>query len=294
LDTDSRSEQREIGVTTVLREMTGRVAVVTGGNKGIGFAIVKALCQQYDGSVYLTARDITRGTNAVKELEKQGFKPKFHQLDITDDDSITKFRDYLRSTYGGLDVLVNNAAIAFKVKATEPFEVQAEETVRVNYFSLRKVCTILYPLLRPHARVVHVSSSAGRLCNITGKALKQKLADPNLTETELDTIMQEFVDAAKSGKHLEVGWSNSSYHASKIGVSALAGIHQTMFNADPREDIAVNAVHPGYVDTDMTSHTGPLTPEEGAVAPVYCALLPENTEIKGKYIWFDKTLSNWK
>lgn len=56
----------------------------------------------------------------------------------------------------------------------------------------------------------------------------------------------------------------------------------------------MNAVHPGYVDTDMTSHKGHLTPDQGAVAPVYCALLPKNTEIKGKYIWFDKTLSEWK
>lgn len=88
---------------------------VTGGNKGIGYAIVRSLCQQYDGHVYLTARDITRGLNAVSELEKQGLKPKFHQLDISDDESITKFRDYLKNTYGGLDVLINNAAIAFKV-----------------------------------------------------------------------------------------------------------------------------------------------------------------------------------
>lgn len=78
--------------------------------------------------------------------------------------------------------------------ATESVGVQAEETIRVNYFSLRKVCTALYPLLRPHARVVHVSSSAGRLSNITGEALKQKIADPNLTETELDKIMRDFVE----------------------------------------------------------------------------------------------------
>lgn len=94
--------------------------------------------------------------------------------------------------------------------------------------------------------------------------------------------------------HLQVGWSNSTYVASKIGVTALAGIHQSMFNTDPREDIAVNAVHPGYVDTDMSSHKGTLTPDQGAIAPVYCALLPENTEIKGKYIWYDKTLAEWK
>lgn len=77
--------------------------------------------------------------------------------------------------------------------AKEPFAVQAEETIRVNYFSLRRVCTALYPLLRPHARVVHVSSSAGRLSNISGEALKKKIADPNLTEEELDNIMREFV-----------------------------------------------------------------------------------------------------
>lgn len=100
--------------------------------------------------------------------------------------------------------------------------------------------------------------------------------------------------AAKLGTHLRDGWSNSAYAISKIGVSALAGIQQAMFDADPRRDIVVNAVHPGYVDTDMTSHKGNLTPEQGAVAPVYCALLSENTEIKGKYIWFDKTLSEWK
>lgn len=98
----------------------------------------------------------------------------------------------------------------------------------------------------------------------------------------------------KKNTHSQNGWSNSAYAVSKVGVSALAVIHQAKFNNDPREDIAVNAVHPGYVDTDMTSHKGPLTPDQGAVAPIYCALLPNDTEIKGKYIWYDKTLSDWK
>lgn len=271
-----------------------RIAVVTGGNKGIGFAIVKGLCQNFDGIVYLTARDNQRGLNAVKSLESEGLKPKFHQLDVTDDDSIKTFRDYLQKTHGGLDILVNNAAIAFSTNATEPFGYQAEETLKVNYFSLRKVCDILYPLLRPHARVVHVSSSAGRLVNVPGESLKKQLSNPKLTEKELDDIMSEFVKLAKDGSHLEHGWANSAYVASKVGVSALAGIHQAMFNNDSREDIAVNSVHPGYVDTDMTNHKGPLTPEQGAVGPIYCALLPQNTDIKGRYIWFDKTLSDWK
>ncbi|XP_076753421.1 carbonyl reductase [NADPH] 1 [Xylocopa sonorina] len=270
-----------------------RVAVVTGGNKGIGFAIVKGLCKQFDGVVYLTARDDTRGMNAVKQLEEQGLKPKFHQLDVTDEASISTFHDYLQKTYGGLDVLVNNAAIAFKTAATEPFSLQAEETIRVNYFGLRKVCTKLYPLLKPHARVVHLSSSAGRLSLIPSESLKKRLSDSSLTEEQLDDIMREFVNTAKANTHLENGWSNSAYVASKVGVSALARIHQRMFDSDSRQDLVVNSVHPGYVDTDMTSHKGPLTPDQGAEAPIFCALLPENTDIKGKYIWYDKSLVEW-
>ncbi|XP_076247362.1 carbonyl reductase [NADPH] 1 [Calliopsis andreniformis] len=270
-----------------------RVAVVTGGNKGIGFAIVKGLCKQFDGIVYLTARDVTRGLNAVKQLEEQGLTAKFHQLDVTDESSISTFRDYLQKTHDGLDVLVNNAAIAFKVQATEPFSLQAEETVNVNYFGLRKVCSLLYPLLKPHARVVHVSSSSGRLSLIPNESLKKRFSNPNLTEEELDKIMHEFVEAAKTNTHLEKGWSNSAYVASKVGVCALARVHQNMFNSDSREDLAVNSVHPGYVDTDMTSHKGTLTPDQGAVAPIFCALLPENTDIKGKYIWYDKSLVEW-
>lgn len=51
---------------------------VTGGNKGIGYAIVKGLCERYDGVVYLTARDEGRGRAAVNELNKVRFKAK-HQ-----------------------------------------------------------------------------------------------------------------------------------------------------------------------------------------------------------------------
>lgn len=89
---------------------------VTGGNKGIGFAIVKGLCEKFNGIVYLTARDIGRGEVAVGKLKAKGLSPRFHQLNITDQTSVNKFQDYLKSTHGGIDLLINNAAIAFKVK----------------------------------------------------------------------------------------------------------------------------------------------------------------------------------
>lgn len=230
---------------------------------------------------------------AIKQLEEQGLKPKFHQLDITDDNSISTFYNYLEQKYKGLDILVNNAAIAFKMDAKEPFSIQAAETLKINYFGLRKVCSKLYPLLKPHARVVHVSSSSGHLSLIPSETLRNRFLNPNLTEEELDNIMHEFVDAAKTNTHLEKGWANSAYVVSKVGVSALARVHQKIFDSDSRQDLVVNAVHPGYVATDMTSHRGTLTPDQGAEAPVFCALLPENTNIKGKYIWYDKSLVDW-
>ncbi|XP_044741230.1 carbonyl reductase [NADPH] 1-like isoform X2 [Chrysoperla carnea] len=268
-----------------------RVAVVTGSNKGIGYAIVKGLCEKFDGVVYLTARNVERGQEAVKKLNDLGFKPEFHQLDINDVSSIDKFRDHIKEKYGGIDVLVNNAAIAFKNEDTTPFAVQSEVTVDVNYFGLLRVCKSLFPILKPHARVVNISSLAGHLFCIPSAELRQEFAQPSLTEEKLSTLMKKFVSDAKEGKHFERGWGNSAYVVSKVGVSALTFIQQREIKTP---GVVVNAVHPGYVDTDMSSHKGPLTIEQGAEAPLFLALQPvgEN-EIKGKYVWFDKKIVDW-
>lgn len=57
------------------------------------------------------------------------------------------------------------------------------------------------------------------------------------------------------------------------------------------KNIQVNCVHPGYVDTDMTNHKGPLTIEEGASAPLFLSLEPHN--LKGQYVWRDSTVADW-
>ena len=64
----------------------------------------------------LLARDEVRGQEAVATLQKEGLHPKFHQLDIDDPESIKRLCQFLVDTYGGLDVLVNNAGIAYKVR----------------------------------------------------------------------------------------------------------------------------------------------------------------------------------
>lgn len=271
-----------------------RIAVVTGGNKGIGLSIVKFLCQKFDGIVYLTARDEGRGKAAVAELERMKLRPKFHQLDIDDLTSVQTFKSYIKETHGGLDVLVNNAGIAYKVSSTAPFGEQAENTIKTNYFGTLRVCNELFPLLRPHARVVNVSSLCGMLNKIKGEELKKKLNSPDITVDELTALMNQFVQDAKNNVHIEKGWGSSAYNVSKVGVTVLTFIQQRAFENDPREDIVVNCVHPGYVDTDMTSHKGPLTPDQGADAPTYLALLPPNVDSpRGEFVWYDRKITPW-
>jgi len=272
-----------------------KVAVVTGSNKGIGFAVVKTLLQHpFDGLVYLTARDVDRGQAALKELEKLGLKPRFHQLDITSPTSVAAFRDYIKNTYGGLDVLVNNAAIAFSLDAPEPFGVQAKETVKVNYFDTLAFCGEIFPLLRKGARVSNVSSSFGHLSQIPGEELRKQLSADDLIEDKLSELLTTFVKQANDGTHVEAGWPNSTYKVSKVGLSALTRIQQRYFDKNrPGDDILVNHCHPGYVDTDMSSHKGTLSIEQGAVAPTYLALLPPGDKLRGGYVWHDKRVVDW-
>ena len=78
-----------------------RVAIVTGANKGIGLAIMRRMCKEFNGDVILTARDKSRGQTAVTQLEGEGLHPKFHQLDIDSRDSISGLKEFVEKNYGG-------------------------------------------------------------------------------------------------------------------------------------------------------------------------------------------------
>lgn len=83
------------------------MAVVTGANKGIGYALVKRLAEM-GLTVVLTARDINKGKEAVESLNKEsGLHVAFCQLDVSDPLSIDAFASWLQQTYGGLDILVS-------------------------------------------------------------------------------------------------------------------------------------------------------------------------------------------
>lgn len=266
-----------------------KVAVVTGSNKGIGYAIVKGLCAKFDGDVYLTARDIARGEEAVEKLKLSGFNPLFHQLDITDQNSIDTFKDYIKSKHGGLDILINNAGV-YASDSLSKAE-QAKQNVGVNYFGTLKISEALFPLLRQNAKVVNVSSSAGRLQRIPSTDLQAKFKDPTLTIENLNKLMEQYTKDAEDNTYIANGWGDSAYVVSKVGLSALTILQQKIFDSEqPNRNISANSVHPGYVDTDMTNHKGPLTIEEGSKGPLFLAL---EANLKGQYVWFDCRVVEW-
>jgi len=271
-----------------------KVALVTGSNKGIGFAIVRALCKQFDGLVYLTARNEELGLKAVKELENEGLKPAYLQLDIDNQESINNAAAFIKQKHGGLDILINNAAIAFKVADTTPFHTQAEISIRINFYGTLNVCNSFFPLLRSHARVVNVSSRAGPLSAIKDEKIRHKLTNDNATTDDIIQVLERFVQASKENKHQELGFPNSAYGTSKIGVTALTRVQQRLLQKDAtRSDIIVNACCPGYVATDMSSFKGHLTIDQGAITPVYLALIPENASgPRGEFV-ADKQVQKW-
>ena len=274
--------------------MHKKVAVVSGSNKGIGLAIVRALCKKFDGDVILTSRNDDRGLEAVKQLEGEGLKPKYHQLDIDDVASVERLRGDMVSEYGGIDVLINNAAIAFKSADTTPFGTQAAVSLKTNYFSLLKTSKILLPIVKSNGRVVNVSGFLSVMCLAKCSPELQKLfRSDTITEEELSAKMNEFIAAAQKGVHQKEGWPNSAYGVSKIGVTVLSRIHARLLREQGKNDILLNACNPGWVRTDMAGPNAQKSPDEGAETPVYLALLPvDASEPHGQYV-SDKKVQKW-
>lgn len=132
------------------------------------------------------------------------------------------------------------------------------------------------------------------LCRVPGENLKQKLASEDLTRDQLDQLVEAYLEDVSNNVHKEKGWPLSAYSTSKVLLTALTRIQQKELEQSGIKDVVINACHPGYVDTDMTSHMGPLSPEEGAACPTYLALLPigEDTP-RGQMFWKDCKQVDW-
>ena len=177
-------------------------------------------------------------------LEGEGLNPKFHQLDIDSVESIENLKKYISTSYGGLDVLINNAGMAYKRASTVPFTKQAENTIRVNFTGTLNVTRALLPLVRPHGRIVNVSSMTSKLSQVSAP-LQKEFSDPTLTEAQLVGMMRQFVEDVVAGCHQERGYSNTAYGTSKLGVTALTKVSLSISNCYN----TVETLHMGYRDT---------------------------------------------
>jgi NAD(P)-dependent dehydrogenase (short-subunit alcohol dehydrogenase family) len=204
--------------------------LITGANKGLGFETARQLIAA-GHDVYVGARDENRGRAAADELGA-----RFVRLDVTDDASVTAAFEQIEAD-GGLDVLVNNAGVEGRLPdngIVTPADTTAEEIRAIfetNVFGLVRVTHAFLPLLRRSASPVIVNLSSG-LASLTD------LSDPD------------------SYTHFYPG---VSYPASKATVNAI-----TIQFAKAFPGFRINAVEPGYTNTDLNGRTGTQTVEEGA------------------------------
>jgi len=263
----------------------GRVAVVTGANKGIGFFIASQLASSgLFSNVILGCRDATRGKSAVEEINKKLISSSptlssfasvsFLPLDLSEPSSHSTFKHLIEENFGGrIDVLVNNGALAFKGSDPTPFMEQTKPTLDVNFRRTLEFTEILLPMMRKHgndARIVNVASMAGRLKQIRSQELQAQFRDANLSLTKLRRLVDQFESDVQNGVHSQKGWGSSNYGMSKLSLIAATKVLAREENA---YGIKVNCCCPGYCDTDMTSHRGTRSPEDGAKNAVLLATM---------------------
>ncbi len=217
---------------------TSTIALVTGGNKGIGRETVRRLAA-LGWTVYLGSRDPERGKAAAAELGADGADVRFLPLDVTSDESVAEAARTVTAETGRLDVLVNNAGVVGAGAAAEDTEISDFVTVYgVNVLGPVRTTQAFLPLLRAseEPRIVMVSSGMGSIT---------RTSDPELLESTFATLV---------------------YTSSK---SALNMITSQYARALP--GFRVNAADPGYTATDFNNHQGHQTVEEGAEASVALA-----------------------
>src|SRR5881396_45754 len=240
------------------------IALVTGANRGLGLETSNQLHAQ-GFRVVLTSRKESAGIAAARKLDPDGKGVVYHQLDVTDRQSISALAGDLPSLAPRLDLLVNNAGIG-SWGADRRASVR---TIETNYFGSRDVTDALLPFIPDGSRVVMVSSGLGELSTL-GRDLRPQFADPSLTRPALDSLVSSYLASLEAGETKRSGWP-SAYSVSKVALNALTRILARELS--PR-GIRVNAVCPGWVRTDMGGRGATRSVPVGGRSIVLGVMLP--------------------
>lgn len=227
-----------------------KIALITGANKGIGFACARQLGKM-GYTVLIGARDESRGKEAAGTLKSEGIDAVPVILDITRQDTMNSTLRFIENEYGRLDVLVNNAGI-FLEKGILPSKLDLQdlkETFEVNFFGIFALTMALLPLLRDSAagRIVQVSSGQGSLTRASGN---------------------------------DSGRLQLAYNCSKAALNMMTIQLAKEFAGTP---LKINSAAPGYTMTDMNEGKGSRTVDEAAEIIVRLATLDDNGSSGGYF-----------
>jgi len=218
-----------------------KIAVVTGAYRGLGLETCRQLAE-LGFRVLLTARREAEGKAAADRLSQGGALVTFHPLDVADGGSATALRDHIRTSYGRLDVLVNNAGIfpdpSPGSAESSVFEAELEPIRRAfetNTLGALRLSRLLIPLMQGNGRVVNVSSGMGQLTDMNGCCPAYRLS-----KTAMNAVTRIFADELKG------------------------------------TGVKVNSVCPGWVRTDMGGPDADLDVTAGARGIVWAATLPDD------------------
>jgi NAD(P)-dependent dehydrogenase (short-subunit alcohol dehydrogenase family) len=216
-----------------------RIAIVTGGNRGIGHEIARQLLKA-DLFVIVGARDKAKCQAAVEALGKVGANVAAFPLDVNDTKSVRRFVEHVEKHHGSPSVLVHNAGVypeATDAKVVDSTTAIWRETFETNLFGPVRMCREVVPLMRKlrYGRIVNMSSGLGQL-------------------------------------H-QMGEGSPAYRVSKAALNALT---RTLAAEVAGAGILVNSMSPGWVRTDMGGEDAPRSVEEGADTAVWLSLLPSN------------------
>jgi NAD(P)-dependent dehydrogenase (short-subunit alcohol dehydrogenase family) len=222
---------------TTEKKKSKRVALVTGANRGLGFETCRQLAQ-LGLTVVLSARDLTKGEIAARQLAERGLDIIVYELDVSDQSHMGRLAHLIDQQFGRLDVLVNNAAILYDTwqSAVNADLDVVNQVLTTNLFGPWKLSQVCIPLMKrnKYGRIVNVSSGAGSL-HYTGSG-------------------------------------SPAYSVSKAALNAFSRILAADLHGT---GILINSVDPGWVATDMGGRGGrPI--EEGAKGIVWAVTLPDN------------------
>lgn len=226
--------------------------LVTGGNKGIGLAIVKSLLARGDVEAVLCARDARNGEEALRAIlaENPAYAGRisYQSLDVCSEESVAAAADAVRTSGGSLYAIVNNAGIATGAPA---------ELVATNLFGVKSVCDAFAGLIQEGGRVINISSgSAVMFLEKASEGKKALFTAQDLSwqtiEDQVDVFLQllggpngaeacESAGFGKEGDMYAYGFSKCALNAYTISLAR---------ELAPRR-ITVNACSPGLIKTDL-------------------------------------------